>query len=71
MALTAKQKLDNIPRIKSIFFQAGAFHFAAQKLTQPGRPDISLMGTSNNHAFPIFPLRNPLIYNSPISEKWY
>ena len=30
-----------------------------------------IKGTSNNHAFPIFPLRNPLIYNSPISEKWY
>lgn len=43
MEKTAKQKLDNIPRIKSIFFQAGAFHFAAQKLTQPGRPDIPLM----------------------------
>ena len=30
-----------------------------------------LKGTSNNHAFLIFPLRNPLIYNSTISEKWY
>ncbi|MFP5468765.1 MAG: HEPN domain-containing protein [Alphaproteobacteria bacterium] len=32
-----------IPSIESIFFQANAFKLAAQKLTQPGPPNLLLM----------------------------